>query len=67
MLLDKNTTHDTALKQYEDQMNSKVRRLEAKISELQRSNDDFLHLKVNFKIKKTLAKILIDSSREYGP
>ena len=38
-------------------MNSRVRKLEARISELQRSNDDFLHLKVKFNLKKIRLKI----------
>ena len=45
---DKTSSHDSALKQYEDQMNSKMRKLEARVSELQRTNEAYLHLKVSF-------------------
>lgn len=57
--LDKNSSHDTALKQYENQINAKIRRLETRISELQRTNEDHLHLKVISSVLVYLKNYLI--------
>jgi len=58
---DKNSSHDTALKQYENQINAKIRRLETRISELQRTNEDHLHLKTRAENTVREQKIRIDS------